>query len=55
MKVALLNGVLRLLALGIVVWMLADIAAPWLARHEIAVVVRPVPHPIVRQVQEWRT
>jgi hypothetical protein len=52
---ALFNGVLRLLALGIVVWMLVDIAAPWLARHEVSVVVRPVPHPIVRGAQEWRT
>lgn len=55
MIVVLVNGVVRLAAVAVVAWALADVAAPWLARHEVSVLVRPVPHPIVRGPVEWRT
>jgi hypothetical protein len=51
----IINGVLRLLAIVAIVWMVTDVIMPWVARHEVTVVIRPQPHPIVRGAQEWRT
>jgi hypothetical protein len=55
MTSTIINGVLRLVAIVAMVWIVADILTPWVARHEVTVVIRPQPHPIVRGSLEWRT
>jgi hypothetical protein len=55
MTQSIINGALRLAAVVAIAWMVTDIVTPWVARHEVTVVVRPNPHPIVRGAMEWRT
>jgi hypothetical protein len=51
----IINGALRLVAIVAIALMALDVLGPWMARHEVSVLVRPVPHPIVRGPVEWRT
>lgn len=55
MKVALVNGVLRIIAAGVVVYGLAEVVRPWLDRHDVVVVIRPAPALVPAGPVERRT
>lgn len=55
MKVALFNAVARLLAAGVVFYGLVEVVQPWLARHDVTVVIRPAPALVPQGPAERRT
>lgn len=55
MKVALFNGAMRLIAAGIVAYGLVAVVKPFLARHDITVVIRPWPPMVPQGPAERRT
>ncbi|MBR0651362.1 hypothetical protein GXW78_16940 [Roseomonas terrae] len=55
MKVALFNAAMRLLAAGVVFYALTEVVQPFLARHDVTIVIRPWPPMVPQAPLERRT
>lgn len=55
MKVALFNGAMRLIAAGLIAYGLVEVVKPFLARHDITIMVRPWPPMVPQAPVERRT